>query len=414
MAKLNTELISEEKYNSFIDSLIAIYPTFYNQLQTFKDTEFQTRFGKLEAEIAGFYRQINKNDSDHEKVELFRINNTASDYKIEFKIIGSSVLEDASIKFSEGHLRSLGLSILLANAKINNLPFIIFDDVVNAIDSDHRANIIEMMVNDSYLKETQQIISTHDRLYWERFSIENQRIPFCSYILKCTKEGVVHYHYNLSFKDKIQHALDHFDIRQALLYSRIWFETIAKQFCMENNIELKGTLKPNEFHVSIEPSLGSIYRVLQEKLSGNEHLQLLHKDEINYKGINQEHHSFDEYNFNFIHSRTSNEVQIIFDAVKGLDDDIRLMKDPDSTFNSLLDSLKYYMKKIRSLNPNMPVNIQIQIIEKYNSILKNLSEYPDSLRKLKINETIIKPKEDVIKKILIANIIAALEKNKSK
>lgn len=122
-------------------------------------------------------------------------------------------------------------------------------------------------------------------------------------------QGVVHYHYKLDFKEKIQNALDHFDIRQALLYSRIWFETIAKQYCMENNIQLTGTLKPNEFHVAIEPSLGSIYRVLKEKLTDNEHLKVLHTDEINYKGINQEHHSFDEFNFNFIHSRTSTEVQ---------------------------------------------------------------------------------------------------------
>ena len=89
--------------------------------------------------------------------------------------------------FSEGHLRSLGLSILLANAKINNLPFVIFDDVVNAIDSDHRANIIEMMVKDPYFENTQQIISTHDRLYWERFSIENLQETSWIYFEMCKR-----------------------------------------------------------------------------------------------------------------------------------------------------------------------------------------------------------------------------------
>lgn len=408
LSKFTTEKAIEDTYNSFIDSLIIAYTPFYNQLQTFKDTEFQTRFGKLESEIAGFYRQINKYDAEHDAVNLFKINNSDSDYKIEFQIKGSTALEDASIKFSEGHLRSLGLSILLANAKINNLPFIIFDDVVNAIDSDHRANIIEMMVNDSYLKTTQQVVSTHDRLYWERFSVENQRERFKSYILKCSKQGVVHYHYKLDFKEKIQNALDHFDIRQALLYSRIWFETIAKQYCMENNIQLTGHLKKNEFHVAIEPSLGSIYRVLNEKLKDNEHLKVLHTDEINYKGINQEHHSFDEFNFNFIHSRTSTEVQKIFEAVTGLDDDIQFLKNHDTILTNLLKSYKECCDKLKILNARTPIHIQNGIIQKHDEILKQLTDFPTRMTKLKIETSLIQLAEGKIKKLLIGNIVTAL------
>lgn len=412
LAALTPEKDEEDKYNKFIDSLIIAYPTFYEALQLFKDLEFKTRFGKLETEIAGFYTQINKHDADHEIIEQFRINNTDSEYKIEFKTKDSALIEDASIKFSEGHLRSLGLSILLANAKINALPFIIFDDVVNAIDSDHRANIIEMMVKDSYLKDAQQIVSTHDRLYWERFSLENQKGKFGSYVLKCTKEGVVHYHYNLSFKEKIQNALNHFDIRQALLYSRIWFETIAKQYCMEHNIELKGTLKPNEFHVAIEPSLGSIYRVLNEKLANNQHLRVLHNDEINYKGINQEHHSFDEFNFNFIHSRTSHEVQSIFDAVAGLDDDIRFLKNHDSILDNLVKSYKDNIKKINTLNVKMPLDVQQGIIDRQNDILKHLTNFTSKMTELDINKVVVEAAEKIIKGILISNILLNLLKHK--
>ena len=407
-----TEKIAEDEYNAFIDSLSGIYSSFYTQLQTFKDTEFQTRFGKLETEIAGFYTQINKHDADHEIVELFKIDNSDADYKIEFKVKGSAVVEDASIKFSEGHLRSLGLSILLANAKINALPFIIFDDVVNAIDSDHRANIIEMMVKDSYLKDVQQIVSTHDRLYWERFSLENQKGKFSSFVLKCTKQGVVHYHYNLSFKEKIQNALNHFDIRQALLYSRIWFETIAKQYCMENNTVLSGTLKQSEFHVTIEPSLGSIYRELNLALADNEHLKVLHQDEINYKGINQEHHSFDEYNFNFIHSRTSQEVQKIFDAVTGLDDDIRFLKAHIPMLDKLIASHKTGSDKIKTLNVKMPLDVQQGIIDKQNNIISLLTDFPDKMTKLKMETAVVKAAEVKIKKVLVGSLLTSLMNRK--
>ena len=408
LASLNTEKTSEDNYNYFLDSLIATYPTFFSNIQSYKDLEFQKRFGNLETEIAGFYTQINKHDAKHDLIELFKINNSDADYKIEYQIKGTTVVEDASIKFSEGHLRSLGLAILLANAKINSLPFIIFDDVVNAIDSDHRANIIEMMVKDEYLKGVQQIVSTHDRLYWERFSIENQKSPFNSFILKCTEEGVVHYKYKLSFKEKIQSALDHFDIRQALLYSRIWFETIAKQFCMENNVELKGTLKPNEFHISIEPSLGAIYRVLNEKLIDNEHLKILHHDEINYQGINQEHHSFDEYNFNFIHSRTSHEVQKIFNAVCGLDDDIHFLKNHVIFLDNLISSFKKNNQSVNSLNTKMPLDFQLSVIEKRNENLLNIKDFVKNMIRLKIDASEISIAEAKINKVLIGIIISSL------
>ena len=412
LVKLNNEKVLEDKYNNFVDSLINIYPKYYDSLQLFKDAEFQTRFGNLESEIAGFYTQINKHDAEHEIVESFKINNSSSDYKIEFKVKGSTLYEDASIKFSEGHLRSLGLSILLANAKINSLPFIIFDDVVNAIDSDHRANIIEMMVNDVYLKSVQQIVSTHDRLYWERFSIENKKGKYCSYILKCTTQGIVHYHYNLSFNDKIQHALDHFDIRQALLYCRIWFETLAKQFCIENNIELTGTLRKNEYQVSIEPSLGSIYRVLESKLTGNANLMVLKRDEINYKGINQEHHSFDEYNFNFIHSRTSREVQNIFDSVKGLDADIKLIKNHEAILNELLIDYKYCEERLKTLNPKMPMSIQTEIIQKRDEAIKLLIELPIRMKNLNVDDALIKVAKDKIRNKIVVQILAIISRNK--
>ena len=78
---------------------------------------------------------------------------------------------------------------------------------------------------------------------------------------------------------------------------------------MEKNIELLA-LKRNDFHVSIEPLLGAIYRKIEVELPNNKHLNVLKKDEINYKGINQEHHSFDEFNFNFIHSRIAMKLRI--------------------------------------------------------------------------------------------------------
>ena len=62
---------------------------------------------------------------------------------------------------SEGHIKILGLSILLAKAVHDNLNFIIFDDIVNAIDDDHRNGVADLLMNHVDFANTQIILSTH-------------------------------------------------------------------------------------------------------------------------------------------------------------------------------------------------------------------------------------------------------------
>jgi len=53
--------------------------------------------------------------------------------------------------------------------KKHDVPFMIFDDVVNAIDIEHRSNIIGILHTDTFLSSKQMILTTHDRLFWEKF-----------------------------------------------------------------------------------------------------------------------------------------------------------------------------------------------------------------------------------------------------
>jgi DNA sulfur modification protein DndD len=43
---------------------------------------------------------------------------------------------------------------------------------------------------------------------------------------------------------------------------------------------------------------------------------LIKKNLINWSGQNQEHHAFDEFSYNFVHSKSSAEVSVIFDAIR--------------------------------------------------------------------------------------------------
>ena len=62
LSKLKIKKQAEDEYNILVDKIIRIYPSFYADLNAFKEREFQLQFGTIENEIAGFYRQINKHD----------------------------------------------------------------------------------------------------------------------------------------------------------------------------------------------------------------------------------------------------------------------------------------------------------------------------------------------------------------
>jgi DNA sulfur modification protein DndD len=181
---------------------------------------------------------------------------------------------------------------------------------------------------------------------------------------------------------------------------------------MENNIELKGTLKSNGFHVAIEPTIASIYRELEKILDGNAHLTILKSDEINYRGINQEHHSFDEYNFNFVHSRTSNEIQRIFEAVSGLDDDLKFLKNHSQYLKKMVEDYDSENRQIRKFVQNTPLDYRQTVIGSKERVLIELKNFPQRMQSLKIDPVKCKDSEKQINKILLGEILADLNLNK--
>jgi hypothetical protein len=68
---------------------------------------------------------------------------------------------DALHVLSEGHIRCLGLAILLAKNIHGKCPLVIFDDVVNAIDDDHRSGVRTVVFSRNLLNAKQIILTTH-------------------------------------------------------------------------------------------------------------------------------------------------------------------------------------------------------------------------------------------------------------
>jgi DNA sulfur modification protein DndD len=272
---------------------------------------------------------INKFDSEVETIEKIVFHKEDSEnYRIRVKFKNEIEEIDAFKRLSEGHVRALGLSMMLAVAEKEDKPFLIFDDVVNAIDSDHRANIIEMIFTEPVLRNKQLIITTHDRLFWERFcNYDNSKSNYLSYIFDCQEHiGVFHTIYDGSFSIKIKNALEVCDIRQALIYCRIWFETMVTDYCLKNKVKVLAgfTESKKERNNLIRIDLEHMYREVKSLISGSfdfteTYNAIYGKNSSNWQGMNQENHSLDDNNLNFSHSKTSREITDIYENIKKLE-----------------------------------------------------------------------------------------------
>lgn len=146
ICEFNVKII--EAYNKIIGSLV----NYNNELprQIAQD---------LEQKIVDYYNTINHDDADFEKIEELILPDATSD-KMYITFADGSTSEALQV-LSEGHIKILGLSILLAKAVHDNLNFIIFDDIVNAIDDDHRNGVADLLMNHVDFANTQIILSTH-------------------------------------------------------------------------------------------------------------------------------------------------------------------------------------------------------------------------------------------------------------
>lgn len=79
---------------------------------------------------------------------------------------------DALVVLSEGHIKCLGLAILLAKNITQGCRVVIFDDVVNAIDDEHRDGIWRTFFEDGRLDGKQIILTSHAEEFLHRIQQE--------------------------------------------------------------------------------------------------------------------------------------------------------------------------------------------------------------------------------------------------
>lgn len=163
--EVNATLIGEVRdERTKIDShqrILAAYNAYLSSLERYKDGLPRALTADLSATALAFYNAFNRND--HEADQLAELVLPIADderIRVAFKSHPKD-LQDALQVMSEGHIRCLGLAILVAkNVKVG-CPVLIFDDAVNAIDDEHRGGIRDTLFEEGLLGGKQVILTCH-------------------------------------------------------------------------------------------------------------------------------------------------------------------------------------------------------------------------------------------------------------
>lgn len=164
------EASNETKRISLIGDYAIAYESIINKLRNYSSNLPGIIAGELSKASMEIYNNINAHPYPHEILTDLKLPKKSSENIMVQFIDGKN--EDALRVLSEGHLRCLGLSILLVKSLKDEHSIFIFDDVVNAIDDEHRTGVINEIFETNKYKAKQIILTTHGEDFIKR--LENQ------------------------------------------------------------------------------------------------------------------------------------------------------------------------------------------------------------------------------------------------
>lgn len=158
------KLINQEKVNiAYNVNMVTAYQKIVKMLNEYISTLPLKMAENLSDKIKEYYNSINADDADFEIIKELRLP-VAPNEKIMI-CMQDSTEQDALQILSEGHVKILGLSILLAKAIAEKSTFLIFDDIVNSIDDDHREGVAQLLITNKDFDNMQMILTCHGELF---------------------------------------------------------------------------------------------------------------------------------------------------------------------------------------------------------------------------------------------------------
>ena len=230
-ADLIRRAAQEEQANTRDRPIKEAYDSFYGFLDRFREQLPGMLMADLNATTMDLYNEFNHGDRDEDKLAELRLPLTGEGI-IEIAFRGNPRLRvNALAALSEGHIRCLGLAILLAKAQNVQTPLIIFDDAINAIDHDHRGGIRAAIFESDRFRQTQIIVTCHSPEFIK--DVENH-IPR-ELRDDCQQYVLLHHDGNhqprvnpdvgsANYLTRARQAMGRFDPRDALSFARMALE----------------------------------------------------------------------------------------------------------------------------------------------------------------------------------------------
>lgn len=143
--------------------MVEAYGSIVEALSTYVATLPTALAQDLSEKVREYYNCINEDDAEFEQIKNLSLPIAANE-KITIEM-EDGVKQDALLLLSEGHVKILGLSILLAKAVSEEIPFLIFDDIVNSIDDDHRDGVARLLITHTDFANMQMILTCHGEIF---------------------------------------------------------------------------------------------------------------------------------------------------------------------------------------------------------------------------------------------------------
>jgi len=207
------------------------YREFLEQLKVYRDGLPEQLMADLNEVTVDLYNRFNVHDHQDDLLHELRLP-LRGGQPLEVKFAGEpGRWHNALAILSEGHLRCLGLAILLAKNIKLNLPVVLLDDAVNAIDHDHREGIRNTLFGHPDLEKKQLIVTCHSDEFIK--DIHNKHAPKAELYVLRHHEGE---HHPLvsggntrNYILQAEECLADYNLRGALSHSRQALEGLVTQ-----------------------------------------------------------------------------------------------------------------------------------------------------------------------------------------
>lgn len=278
----NNQLIVDVEAEKVIikrnQKIASSYSTFVKMLNRYNNNLPAQLVADLGEVVVHLYNAFNRNDSDSELLVNVKLPLSQNQrMEIAFKNQPNKFYDALHI-LSEGHIRCLGLAILLAKNLKGNAPILIFDDPVNAIDDNHKDSIRKTLFEDDYFSDKQIILTCHGEEFFKDIhnllpaQTANQAKSFT--FLPRLGESHIRVDFNCAPRNYILQAKNHIqklEIRDSLVNSRQALEALTKgKIWRYVNRYGNGTLSILMNHSADSIQLRNLTEQLKSKISKND------------------------------------------------------------------------------------------------------------------------------------------------